>query len=56
MSGIAALCLGAIGMTQTRDLDWPMHGGADNIRYSPLTQINRTNVSQLRVAWTYDSQ
>ena len=25
------------------------------IRYSSLTQINRTNVSQLEVAWTYDS-
>ena len=27
----------------------------DNIRYSPLTQINRDNVAQLQVAWTYDS-
>ena len=35
--------------------DWPMHGGPDNIRYSPLTQIHRDNVSSLRVAWTYDS-
>jgi quinoprotein glucose dehydrogenase len=39
----------------TRDTDWPINGGADNIRYSPLTQIARDNVSQLRVAWTYDS-
>ena len=23
------------------------------MRYSPLTQVNRRNVSQLRVAWTY---
>ena len=35
--------------------DWPMHGGPDNIRYSPLTQINRDNVSSLRVLWIYDS-
>src|SRR5256885_2382598 len=35
--------------------DWPVNGGIDNIRYSPLTQINRGNVSQLQVAWTYDS-
>lgn len=34
---------------------WPQHGGVDNIRYSPLTQINKDNLSQLRVAWTYDS-
>src|SRR2546422_2666215 len=38
-----------------RDADWPVNGGIDNIRYSPLTQITRDNVSTLRVAWTYDS-
>ena len=38
-----------------RDVDWPTNGGIDNIRYSPLTQINRDNVSRLRVAWTFDS-
>jgi len=27
----------------------------DNIRFSPLTQIDKSNVSQLKVAWTYDS-
>jgi quinoprotein glucose dehydrogenase len=37
------------------DVPWPMHGGANNSRYSPLAQIKRANVSQLRVAWTYDS-
>ena len=35
--------------------DWPINGGVDNIRYSPLTQINRDNVSKLQAAWTYDS-
>lgn len=30
-------------------------GGPDNIHYSALRQINRDNVQQLRVAWTYDS-
>jgi len=38
-----------------RDADWPQHGGRDNIRYSALTQINRKNVSSLKVAWTFDS-
>ena len=28
-------------------------GGADSAQYSALTQINRSNVSQLKVAWTY---
>ena len=36
--------------------DWPSYGGgSDGIRYSSLTQIDRSNVSQLQVAWTYDS-
>jgi quinoprotein glucose dehydrogenase len=37
------------------DVQWPVNGGVDNIRYSALTQIDRENVSQLKVAWTYDS-
>ena len=53
--GVAALAVLA-GLTPAqRDVEWPMHGGVDNIRYSPLTQINRENVTSLRVAWTYDS-
>src|SRR5688572_9615439 len=41
--------------TVAPDVEWPLHGGTDNIRYSPLTQINRANVARLQVAWTYDS-
>jgi quinoprotein glucose dehydrogenase len=34
---------------------WPSYGGgAEIIRYSDLTQINRSNVGQLEVAWTFD--
>ena len=34
--------------------DWPAYGrDAGGSRYSPLDQINRSNVKQLRVAWTY---
>jgi quinoprotein glucose dehydrogenase len=38
------------------ETDWPAYGGgpADN-RYSTLKQINKSNVSQLRVAWQYDT-
>src|SRR5437773_2393306 len=46
--------LAALGLAPS-DAEWPANGGVDNIRYSPLTQINRQNVSTLRVAWTYDS-
>jgi len=36
--------------------DWPVWGGAsENTHYSPLTQINRSNVNQLQVAWSFDS-
>ena len=53
--GVAALAVLAGLTAAQRDVEWPMHGGVDNIRYSPLTQINRENVTSLRVAWTYDS-
>ena len=37
------------------DVGWPGNGGPNNIRYAPLTQINRENVGLLKMAWTYDS-
>ncbi len=34
--------------------EWPAHGrDPGGMRHSPLTQIDRTNVHQLDVAWTY---
>lgn len=36
--------------------DWRVYGGnSDNTHYSPLTQINKSNVKQLEVAWSYDT-
>ncbi len=36
--------------------DWSMYGGgAESTRYSSLKQINRKNVRNLKVAWTFDS-
>jgi len=36
--------------------DWPAYGGGpEDMRYSPLTQINRGNVKQLKLAWSFDS-
>lgn len=36
--------------------DWPIYGGSpDNTHYSPLKQINRSNVKQLQVVWSYDT-
>jgi quinoprotein glucose dehydrogenase len=36
---------------------WTHYGGSpDQVRYSTLRQIDKSNVHQLTVAWTYDSQ
>src|SRR5207249_502741 len=36
--------------------DWPAYGGGpEGIRYSPLKQINRSNVGRLQIAWTFDA-
>src|SRR5947209_15402231 len=36
--------------------EWAVYGGnSEDIRYSSLKQINRSNVTQLEVAWTYDT-
>jgi len=37
--------------------DWPVYGGtSENNHYSPLTQINRSNVQRLQVAWSFDTE
>ncbi len=39
-----------------KDADWAIYGGNhEGQRYSPLTQINRGNVKNLKVAWTFDT-
>lgn len=36
--------------------DWQVYGGnPENTHYSPLTQINRSNVKRLEIAWFYDT-
>src|ERR1700754_4200627 len=48
-----------IGLSQSRaktrpDREWQVYGGnSQGTRYSPLTQINRSNVGRLKVAWSY---
>ena len=43
--------------TSHESRDWPAYGGSwENQHYSPLTQINKSNVKQLQVAWSYDTQ
>jgi quinoprotein glucose dehydrogenase len=56
LTGTALLWLIALSQSTARNEPWPVNGGPDNIRYSPLDQINRTNVTRLQAAWTYDSR
>ncbi len=50
---LAALTLSAQGQDYR---GWSAYGGGpEQIRYSSLRQINRTNVTRLQVAWTYDT-
>src|SRR5215469_8403882 len=38
------------------ELGWPIYGGnSENTHYSPLKQLNKSNVKQLEVAWSYDT-
>lgn len=42
--------------TTLKQMDWPAYGGGPlNDHYSPLTQINRENVTSLQVAWSFDT-
>jgi quinoprotein glucose dehydrogenase len=56
---LAVLLLGPIGLSigaaaQKSHTTWHDYlGGPDSSHYSALKQINRSNVSQLQVAWTY---
>src|SRR5213594_1463330 len=44
-------------VAQSRSRDWPAYGGSwENQHYSPLAQINKSNVKQLQVAWSYDTK
>src|SRR5688500_1859851 len=54
---LAALALLGPAAAQTdRSREWSAYGGGpEQTRHSSLQQINRGNVSQLQVAWTYDT-
>jgi len=63
VAGAAAGILGGYGMSGLSpdavvapQRNWAMYGGsAENNHYSTLTQINRSNVKQLAIAWTFDT-
>jgi len=44
-------------LATAQNRDWSVYGGApEGTHYSPLAQINKSNVKQLQIAWTYDTQ
>ena len=44
------------GPNAKAQMDWAYSGGSPgNVHYSPLKQINTTNVSQLRQVWSFDT-
>ncbi|HEV2697984.1 MAG TPA: PQQ-binding-like beta-propeller repeat protein, partial [Terriglobales bacterium] len=61
-TGLAALLTASITLasnllSQTpQDHDWSVYLGENSAHYSPLTQIDKTNVKQLQVAWSYDTE
>ena len=53
---ILVAVLAGAGAVSAEDADWPRYGGDDaKTRHSTLKQINRANVSELALAWKYDT-
>src|SRR5579884_4143061 len=62
---VPAFCVVLIGFISTNsqsaqpvppNQDWPVWGGSpENLHYSSISQIKRSNVKDLQVAWTYDT-
>src|SRR3984893_795497 len=54
MPVLRILGLAALTTVLSAQTDWPVYGHDDGgMRYSPLKQINSSNVSKLQRAWTY---
>ncbi len=52
----ALTALTAMSAVAFAQQDWPAYGGGPaGTRYSPLRQIDRSNVAKLQVAWTFDT-
>jgi quinoprotein glucose dehydrogenase len=51
---VPALLAGQSKTPSSQDAGWPTYANEPSgTRYSPATQINRSNVTQLQVAWTF---
>jgi len=56
--GLAVICVHCVALGQAaRDAGWGFYGGdAGGARYSTAAQINRENLTRLKVAWTYRTE
>ncbi len=55
-TSLLLLCAATGLAKEASSIEWRTYGGNPaGTRYSTLTQINRQNVGQLKVAWTYDT-
>jgi len=51
---VMAIAIAAVSAADRKAQDWRDYGGGpDNSKFSPLKQIDKSNVSKLQVAWTY---
>ena len=56
VTAVLALCASSTGVlfAQQTGADWKEYlGGPDSSHYSPLKQINASNVSKIEIEWTY---
>src|SRR5947208_3212495 len=52
----ALVAISSVAAADTNStIDWPVSGTPGGLRYSPLKQIDRTNVQKLRRVWQFDS-
>ena len=57
LPGFVAVEVNLRAQVSAESRDWPVYGGApEGGHYSPLSQINRSNVERLQLVWTYDTE
>ena len=53
---LTCLVIGCSEELSNQESDWPLYGrDYSNQRYSPLKQINKTNIDQLNLAWKFNT-
>lgn len=56
LRSLVLILVPALLQAQGRSVDWPVYSGnTEHTHYSALDQITPQNVTQLRVAWTYET-